>query len=71
MTNSSLSSQETLIQVLDTLTVACENNKKLFSVLLNYIMQLKKSGIDTNDRVRRRVIRLRHLLSTIIIKGIK
>ncbi len=67
----SLSAEAALRQILETLTDACERNKKLFSVLLNYLMQLRKSGIDTGERVRRRVIRMRHLLSTIIIKGIQ
>ena len=71
MTDSSLNSEQTLRKVLETLTDACERNKKLFSVLLNYLMQLKKSGVDTSERVRRRVIRVRHLLSTILIKGIQ
>ena len=71
MTDSNLNSEQALRKVLETLTDACEHNKKLFSVLLNYLMQLKKSGVDTNERVRRRVIRLRHLLSTILIKGIQ
>ena len=67
----SLSSEAALRQILETLTDACERNKKLFSVLLNYLMQLRKSGVDTGERVRRRVIRVRHLLSTILIKGIQ
>lgn len=71
MADSSLSSETALRKVLSSLTDACESNKKLFSVLLNYLMQLKKSGVDTSERVRRRVIRLRHLLSTIVIKGIQ
>ena len=71
MADSSLSAEDGLRKVLATLTDACESNKKLFSVLLNYLMQLKKSGVDTSERVRRRVIRVRHLLSTIIIKGIQ
>lgn len=66
-----LSSSETLRSILMAISDACENNKKLFSVVLNYLMQLKKSGVDTNERVRRRVIKLRHLLSTVIIKGIQ
>ncbi len=49
----------------------CLENKKLFNVLLEYLMQLKKSGVDTNTRVLRRVIRLRHILSSIIITGIQ
>ena len=71
MSDSSLSSEAALRKVLSSLTDACESNKKLFSVLLNYLMQLKKSGVDTSERVRRRVIRVRHLLSTIVIKGIQ
>lgn len=71
MADSNLSSETALRKVLSSLTDACESNKKLFSVLLNYLMQLKKSGVDTSERVRRRVIRLRHLLSTIVIKGIQ
>ena len=60
-----------LKQILFTIVDACENNKKLFSVLLNYLLQLKKAGVDTNERVRRRVIKMRHLLSTVLIKGIQ
>lgn len=71
MTDSNLNSEQALRKVLEILTDACEHNKKLFSVLLNYLMQLKKSGVDTSERVRRRVIRVRHLLSTILIKGIQ
>lgn len=66
-----INSIETLRQILFTIVDACENNKKLFSVLLNYLLQLKKAGVDTNQRVRRRVIKLRHLLSTVLIKGIQ
>ncbi|MBP5519041.1 MAG: TetR/AcrR family transcriptional regulator [Treponema sp.] len=69
--NDTLSAEAALRQILETLADACERNKKLFSVLLNYLMQLRKSGVDTGERVRRRVIRVRHLLSTIIIKGIQ
>lgn len=71
LADTSITSQEALRRIFKILTESCERNKKLFSVLLNYLMQLKKSGVDTSERVRRRVIRLRHLLSTIIIQGIK
>ena len=71
MNTSSLNAELSLRKVLSRLADSIESNKKLFSVLLNYLMQLKKSGVDTNERVLRRVIRLRHLLSTILIKGIQ
>ena len=66
-----MDSIESLKQILFTIVDACENNKKLFSVLLNYLLQLKKAGVDTNERVRRRVIKMRHLLSKVLIKGIQ
>lgn len=66
-----LSAEQAMRSILMTIVDQFENNLKLFSVLLNYLLQLKKSGIDTNQRVRRRIIRLRHLLSNIIIRGIE
>ena len=36
----------------------------------SFSLQLQKSGKDPAVRVRRRIIRLRHLLSLIIIEGI-
>ncbi|MCR4630829.1 MAG: TetR/AcrR family transcriptional regulator [Treponema sp.] len=67
----SKNAENTLRQILTTIISQCEQNSKLFSVLLNYLMQLKKSGVDTNSRVRRRVIRMHHILVTIIIQGIR
>lgn len=55
-----------LIYILD----ACSDNSRLFTVVLNYLLQLKKTGKNPETYVRRRIIRLRHLLSTIIIEGI-
>lgn len=66
-----LSAKEALIKILAEIIKSCSENKKLFSVLLSYLIQLKKSGQDPNERVRRRVIKLRHLMSTIIIRGIR
>jgi hypothetical protein len=48
----------------------CVENKKLFRVLLTYLLQLQKTGKDPAVRVRRRIIRLRHILSMVIIEGI-
>ena len=48
-----------------------EENSQLFKVLLLYLIQLQKSGVDADERVTRRVIRLQHLMSTIIIRGQK
>ena len=69
--DTNLTAKEALIKILHEIIKQCSANKKLFSVLLSYLIQLRKSGIDPNERVRRRVIKMRHLMSTIIIRGIR
>lgn len=69
--DTNLTAKEALIKILHEIIKQCSDNKKLFSVLLSYLIQLRKSGVDPNDRVRRRVIKMRHLMSTIIIRGIR
>ncbi|MDR3312683.1 MAG: TetR/AcrR family transcriptional regulator [Spirochaetaceae bacterium] len=49
----------------------CLANRKLCIVLLDYLVELQKSGKNPNERVKRRVLRLRHILSSIIIEGQK
>lgn len=66
-----LSAQECLRKTLNAIVDACEENRSLFSVLLAYLLQLQKSGGDPGERVRRRLLRLHHLLDIIIIRGIK
>lgn len=48
-----------------------EKNREFFRVLKMYLMQLEKSGADVNERVTRRVIRIQHLMSMVIIRGQK
>ena len=71
LADQALTTEETLRQVLNKIIDYCEESQKLFIVLLSYFMQLKKSGIDIEEKIRRRVVRLRHLLSTIMIRGIQ
>ena len=70
MINENLTSAEILKDVVVKILEKCVNNRRLFSVLLTYLLQLQKTGKDPGERVRRRTIRLRHLLSKIIIDGI-
>ena len=69
--DASLNAKQALNTLFDIMIDEISSNQKLFCVLLNYLMQIKKSGVDPNERVRRRVIRLRHYMSTIIIRGMK
>ena len=71
LADQSLTTEESLRQILYKIIDYCEESQKLFIVLLSYFMQLKKSGIDIEEKIRRRVVRLRHLLSTIMIRGIQ
>ena len=67
----SVSAETALRSMLEKIIDECQENQKLFSVLLPYLLQLQKAGIDSGERVRRRVIRLHHLLSLLVIQGIK
>lgn len=66
-----MSSEECLRAMLCKIVDACESNKSLFSVLLTYLLSLQKSGGEPGKRVRRRIVRLQHMLSTVMIRGIK
>lgn len=70
ISDKSLTAETALRQILDKIVDYCVESQKLFIVLLNYLIQLKKSGVDIEEKVTRRVLRLRHLLSTLIIRGI-
>lgn len=69
--DTSITNEEALRKILSCIVDKCEANKKLFIIILGYLLQLKKSGVDTNLRVRRRVVRLKHHLSTVLIRGIQ
>lgn len=49
----------------------CLDNAKLLSVIIDYLSHLKRSGGDTYERVLRRTIRMRHIVSGIVIAGQK
>lgn len=69
--NPELTASDCLKQILFKLFDIAENNQVFFKVLLNYLVQLEKSGADVNKRVTRRVIRIQHLMNTVIIRGQK
>lgn len=71
MRDESLSSVEILKNVTIKIIQKCVDNRRLFNVVLTYLLQLQKSGKDPGERVRRRTIRLRHLLSKILLDGIE
>ena len=67
--SSNLSNPVKLKKTLFLILSRMEENRLLLSVVLNYL--LSKKPIEPDKRVRRRTIRLRHILSTLLIEGIK
>ena len=69
--NKSLDSIEKIDKVILTIFKQLEHSRKLLFVLLDYLVHLSKSGIDPDARVRRRTVKLRHILASIVIEGVK
>ena len=63
ITDYSKNCKQRLLAMLESIVHACVENRQLFRVILAYLIP--------GDRVRRRIVRLRHLLSTILIEGKK
>jgi len=66
-----LSHTEKLIRVMTVIIERLEENNRLLSVVLNYLIHISKSDIDPDYRVRRRTVRVRHILSAVLIAGMK
>jgi AcrR family transcriptional regulator len=64
-----LSSSEKLRRTLYQIIESCAEHRKLFAILQPYLSGLQNAGIDPNERVRRRFLRVRHILSRIVIEG--
>ncbi len=66
-----LSAHDALYKMAMCIIDYCEQNLKLFNVLHAYLLGLKKSKENPREKIARRIIRMRHMLSTVIIRGIK
>jgi len=66
-----LSHTEKLIRVMTIIFNSLEENRRLLSVIMNYVLYNSREDYDPDYRVRRRTVRLRHILSTMLINGIK
>lgn len=71
--NTELSYPAKIKKVFSLILNRLEDNKRLLLVILDYLLSLSRnSGFSLPDtRVRRRTIRLRHILANMIIGGIK
>jgi AcrR family transcriptional regulator len=69
--NASLGSADKITAVLLDIIGQLEENRRLLSVILDYLLYLSKSDSDPETRVRRRTLKLRHILATMVIEGIR
>jgi len=56
-----------IVKVLD----ACAAHRRLLTVILDYLGHIRAAGGDPDERVRRRTIRMRHIITGILIEGQK
>jgi AcrR family transcriptional regulator len=66
-----LGSIEKLTKVITLIIERLEENTQLLSVVLNYLLYLSKSDSGPDYRIRRRTIRTRHILASMLIEGIR
>jgi AcrR family transcriptional regulator len=69
--NKEMNSIDKLIQVLSLTIDRLEEDRRLLSVVLNYLLYLSKSDANPDHRVRRRTIKMRHILASMVIEGIR
>ena len=66
-----LSHADRLIRVMQVIIDRLEENRRLLTVILDYLIHVSKSDYDPDYRVRSRTVRMRHILTTMLIEGIK
>jgi AcrR family transcriptional regulator len=63
-------SQEAKLGAMASLAVEqCAKNRKLLGVIIDYLGHVRASGGNADERVRRRTIRMRHIISGVVIEG--
>jgi len=68
--DNSLNSVEKITQVLLNIFTVLEGNLRLLSVILYYLLHVAGS-LDPEQRIRRRTLKLRHILASLLIEGVK
>ncbi len=67
----SLSSGECLGKIIKTIIADIENNRQLIKIVIEYLLAIQKTGTDVKKKISRRLIRVRHIINTVIIRGIE
>jgi AcrR family transcriptional regulator len=69
--DTSLDNVGRITAVLSDILSQLEESRRLLSVILDYLLYLSKSDSDPETRVRRRTLKLRHILATMVIEGVR
>jgi len=69
--DAAINSIEKIIRVLHDIFKLLEQSRQLLFVVLDYLLYIQKGDINPEVRVRRRTGRLRHILASIVIEGVK
>jgi len=67
----SLSSTDKIIKVLYAIFKLFEQNQQLLYVILDYLLHISKNDTSPEVKVRRRTVKLRHILASMVIEGVK
>ncbi len=71
MADSGLPGAEKLNRIGSTVISKCVEEKKLFSVVLEYLLDPKRARGNPDDLIKRRVIKLRMIISRILVEGVQ
>ncbi|MDR2159799.1 MAG: TetR/AcrR family transcriptional regulator [Treponema sp.] len=66
-----LNSVDKIIRIMSDIIDKLETNRRILRVILDYLLYLSRSDPDPDNKVRRRTLRLRHILATVVIEGIR
>jgi len=69
--DASLNNIEKITRVLHDIFKLFEQNRQFISVILDYLLYIYKGDANAEVRVRRRTVRLRHILASMVIEGVK
>jgi len=66
-----MAAPEKLTRIIALILGVCVEQKRMLVVIMDYFYHIRKSNADTAERIKRRTIRMRHIISGIIIAGEK
>jgi AcrR family transcriptional regulator len=68
-TDPARSQADKVAAILALVLAAITSHRRLLTVILDYLGHIRAAGADPDERVRRRTIRMRHILAGILIEG--